>query len=250
MAFAEDYRDPCWVRYHRKLSETSSSKRKELGRLLEFTYIHHTLCLDGKVFSHDEMVNAMENGPADRDQRCIMAEVEAFRQVREWVAKKIPLNLHRIHHIHRILMCDGESRYRRMAIFPRMYYHSIQPPDKIPYLMRQLVNFINSRRNTGRHPVSIAAETHQRFMAIYPFEREVGRVGRLVASQVLMSHGCPPLVVTGSDRQAYFQALCRKPELLVDLFQDSVSKISRAFLEWIEPNVAREAKEREARQVV
>ena len=67
--------------------------------------------------------------------------------------------------------------------------HMGAPVSKLPLLMDQYIEFINSKRLTSLSPVVHALLGHFFFDTLHPFDDGNGRMSRLVAASILFQHG-------------------------------------------------------------
>jgi len=81
------------------------------------------------------------------------------------------------------------------------------PPEHVAAEMDRLVAMHDEHTNAGVPPEVEAAWLHHRFSQIHPFHDGNGRVGRALASLVLIQAELLPLVVTRDDKVAYLDAL-------------------------------------------
>ena len=81
------------------------------------------------------------------------------------------------------------------------------PPNwrKVPELMAEFESWLI--KETGVHPIVLAAQAHIRLARIHPFVDGNGRTCRLLVNYILMQHGYPPALYTAGKRDAYMRAL-------------------------------------------
>jgi Fic family protein len=67
--------------------------------------------------------------------------------------------------------------------------HIGAPANRLPLLMDQYIQFINSKKLTSLPPVVHALLAHFFFDTLHPFDDGNGRMSRLVAASILFQHG-------------------------------------------------------------
>ena len=97
------------------------------------------------------------------------------------------------------------------------------PPEHVAAEMDRLVEIHNQLLIQNEHPVIISAWVHHAFTTIHPFQDGNGRVGRLLASLILIKANLFPFTVLREEaREKYIDALeeadMGKPQNLVDYF--------------------------------
>ncbi len=97
------------------------------------------------------------------------------------------------------------------------------PPVHVGSEMEKLVNIYNDLVEKNTHPILISAWTHHAFSTIHPFQDGNGRVGRLLASLILIKFNYFPFTVLREEaRVKYINALEKadnhQPQMLVDYF--------------------------------
>ena len=85
--------------------------------------------------------------------------------------------------------------------------HEYCPPERVAAEMDQLIQLHTKHTMQDVPPDLSAAWLHHRFIQIHPFQDGNGRVGRALASLVLIRGGWFPLVVNNKDRSKYIDTL-------------------------------------------
>jgi Fic family protein len=80
------------------------------------------------------------------------------------------------------------------------------PAFEVPELMKELVTWLSTNSDELR-PIELAAVFHHKLVSIHPFEDGNGRVCRLLANLILISHGYPLTTVRTVDRKKYYRSL-------------------------------------------
>ena len=78
---------------------------------------------------------------------------------------------------------------------------------EVPWLMQELVAWINATEVAELHPVERSALSHFRLVHIHPFIDGNGRTARLLMNLVLIREGYPPAVIRHERRPEYYDAL-------------------------------------------
>uniref|UniRef100_A0A183AJB9 Fido domain-containing protein n=1 Tax=Echinostoma caproni TaxID=27848 RepID=A0A183AJB9_9TREM len=113
------------------------------------------------------------------------------------------LELHR--HILSFVDPSEAGNMRQTQVF--VADHHPPPPDAVPDLMNELVNWLNGDQLSDVHPIELAALTHWKLVYIHPFYDGNGRTARLLMNLILMRAGLPPAIIKLEDRQAYYEHL-------------------------------------------
>ena len=97
------------------------------------------------------------------------------------------------------------------------------PPVHVVSEMESLVTIYNDLVGKNTHPIIISAWVHHAFTTIHPFQDGNGRVGRLLASLILIKFNYFPFTVIREEaRVKYIDALEKadhnQPQMLVDYF--------------------------------
>ncbi len=122
-----------------------------------------------------------------------------------WVKQRFapggaPMSLDDILSLHRMVAQEAGIRYhsagrmredgfRVVVGQPHIGYHVGAPSLKLPRLMEQYIQFINSHAMIGMPPAVHALVAHFFFTTIHPFEDGNGRVSRLVTAAILFQRG-------------------------------------------------------------
>ncbi len=76
---------------------------------------------------------------------------------------------------------------------------------RVPYLVKNLVDFLNEELNV--HPVLRAISAHLSFVSIHPYEDSNGRGARVIQNFALEQRRYPPAVIPADEREKYIQVL-------------------------------------------
>ena len=91
---------------------------------------------------------------------------------------------------------------------------SFTAPADVADEMHELLNKTNAQldvyfagKKEAQHPLIIAADFHLGFVTIHPFFDGNGRTARILMNLILIAGGYPPIIITDSGKQAYYQYL-------------------------------------------
>jgi Fic family protein len=194
---------------------------------------HASTALEGNPLNL-ERVRALEDGHGDsgtlpRAEREIRNWFAGFRYL-EKRAKKPKLVTEDLFELHRLLAAgaldpDEAGRYRGIAV--RIGRFTPPPPDELPLLVSELLEWWN-KDSARLSPVLSAAILHFRFEAIHPFGDGNGRMARALALWELYRRGFdahhlfPVDEYHREDRSAYLR------------HQEAVRKEGEDLTEWLE----------------
>lgn len=181
----------------------------------DISWIHHENGLEGVVLTYPEIKSAVDNNvvsdvsllPTYQDIKNQKSCVETIRGLA--ADKKGRLSVELFSELHRRLMTDPNKAgvYRKDIPIHRTYFHTIASPEDIEPGLLGTLEYLRGHEDTDLHPVELAANTHHRFMHVFPFPKFSGFLGRLVMNFVLVRHGYLPAVIHATDRQKYYEAL-------------------------------------------
>lgn len=230
------------VEASRELIQTINLSLQWLGKLqaeaLE-RVIYHSLHLEGSKLSLDEVVGVVNhsgvNLPPD-DLQEVLNLKEALVFIDRIVAQvgedgSYFLTLETILELHKILTqsllpdnLSGTFRLRQLIVKNVQTAQSFSPPPaaEIPYLMEDLVNFLNSEEGKQIHPLIKAGVAHFEIFRLHPFSTFSHSLARLVTSLILYLEGYSVnklffldeyFDLTQKDYYLILQAICQQPVL-------------------------------------
>lgn len=215
-----------------------------LGQL-DLSWIYHENAVEGVVVTHAEMDSALKGRPIALDTylaiRNLKLGINHMRQLAsDSGAKDITLEL--IHGMHDVLAADESGniepgKYRKFIPLHRTYFHEIAKPDDIAAKMSDLVDWAIENRPEDEGAISYAAHFHHRFMRIFPFPKQSGKVGRLLMNYTLMRHGYLPVVIHGTERQRYYDTLRHTPKHMEDFLRTMMMNCIENATKFIELEV-------------
>lgn len=103
---------------------------------------------------------------------------------------------------------EHAGRFRQVPVRISESHHSPPQPWELEGLMDDYFTFFH-REEHRMHPVLLAAEMHERLVAIHPFIDGNGRTSRLIMNLILLRHGYTLVNLKGDpkSRMKYFKAL-------------------------------------------
>lgn len=153
---------------------------------------------------------------------------EALEFIRDFATKKrLPITVDVVKKIYLILHPEEGDiktvKYRKDIPQHRLYFHEYAPPDKIPYKVRQVLDWTNDpETRRSRSAVRIAARAHYDLLRVFPFATDSGKVARLFMNLLLLRNGFPPAIVHSTERQRYYEALKGASAVMTQIVQESI----------------------------
>lgn len=219
----------------KRLESESEALRKEYEERLFMSWIHHDCALEGVVYSFHELQVAINPTIAvvpDSSMQPVCDEIRRYKQAIEFVLdaatnKRMPVSTDVIKRIYLILHPEEGDlktvKYRKDIPQHRLYFHEYAPPDKIAYLVRQVVEWVNDpETRRTRTALRIAARAHYDLLRTFPFATDSGKVARLFMNFLLLRAGYPPAIIHASERQRYYEALKNSPLAVVHMVQEAL----------------------------
>ena len=182
--------------------------REQLDQLNRVRAVHGTTALEGNSLSEAEVRQQMEH--LEESSEPPVNQSMEQRQVRNaglaqaWARERLapgsaPLQLSDILYLHKRLTegsdekdnVPGRLRMHRVVVGTEELggVHRGAPPEDLPGLMDEFVEFVNSKRCRDQHPVVRALLAHFFLVTIHPFGDGNGRVSRLVEAGILFQGG-------------------------------------------------------------
>ncbi|MBU1000156.1 Fic family protein [Patescibacteria group bacterium] len=173
--------------------------------------VHHGTHLEGNALSPEEVKDVLEGQEViarDRD----VQEVINYRDVLKFIegiynqigppvseTSSYSFTIETILEMHKLVTkqilspeTSGKFRIRQVVIKnikTRQISYTPPPAPEVPYLMEDLVNWINSDTGKAIHPIIKAGIIHYELARIHPFVDGNGRVARAVATLILFLDG-------------------------------------------------------------
>ncbi|WP_235879714.1 Fic family protein [Polyangium aurulentum] len=217
-----------------RLAAQSEDFRRRYIDSLTMSWIYHDSALEGVVYTFEELRTALHGqAPPVTDTNLqptyddIRRHREAIEFVRDAAVKKLPVTIDVIKKIYLILHPEEGDiktvKYRKDIPQHRLYFHEYAPPDKIPYKVRQIVDWLNDpETRKTRNGLRIAARAHYDLLRVYPFQSDSGKVSRLFMNLLLLKSGLPPSIIHSTERQRYYEALKGSATTVLQMVQESV----------------------------
>jgi Fic family protein len=101
---------------------------------------------------------------------------------------------------------ENAGAYRNSQVYIEGRDNMPPPACEVPQLMTELLNWL-SKNPEEYNPIELASVLHHKLVFIHPFDDGNGRVSRLLANLILISHGYTLTVVKTVDRKKYCDAL-------------------------------------------
>jgi len=181
------------------LSETWIERMSQRALLLE---AHHTTHIEGTQLTLGEAARlwAGETVPGAKrdDVRELLNYRDAFNLVSEYLGSGEPITEGLIREIHNRLVkgvrggAADPGRYRAIQNYAANsrtceVIYTPPPPEQVPPLMRELVEWL--RVDTGVHPVLVSGIAQYQLVHIHPFVDGNGRTSRLLSTLCLYRSG-------------------------------------------------------------
>jgi Fic family protein len=232
-------------------------KSRDFLEKFEMSWIYHDAALEGTVYTQQELVSALFPERASMDPAMIPVVLEVRNHkaacdfLREEAAttgkKQTQVTLTTIKRIHDLL-CGStpeaqqarsnierrertekelnkereRSGYRKDMPLHRTYFHEIAQPAKIQPMLEKLVDYTGSAEYREFHPIKQAAVVQHKFMQIFPFTENSGKVGRMLTNLVLLRNGYMPAIIHSIDRQRYYESLRGAEGVFRGLLMDAI----------------------------
>ncbi|MBN2723714.1 MAG: Fic family protein [Deltaproteobacteria bacterium] len=202
----------------------NESPRCQLENYLDITWCYHEFAVEGIVLNHLEIKSALDDRiisdssliPHYEDVRAYYYGIKRIRQDR--TRKRLTVTINTIKELHEIITVAGDTKshsYRKEIPLHRQYAHDFSPPEKIPYRMRKLGEWLQSAAFRKLPPLMQGASVHNKLMGIFPWPKNSGSLARLVMNQILVHSGYPPIMIPSVERQTYYD------NIQSDLIHDS-----------------------------
>ncbi len=169
--------------------------------------IHHGTHLEGNPLSEEEVKDVLEGNEVIARDRDIQ-EILNYRNVLKFIdaiaaqigaGRAYRLTMETILEIHRLTTdrilepeVAGQFRVRQVVVRnSKTGQISYEPPPavEVPFLVEDLVNWINSLEGKDTHPIIKAGIIHYELARIHPFTDGNGRVARAVATLIMFLDG-------------------------------------------------------------
>ena len=147
-----------------------------------------------------------------REHLEVINHQEAIVYIKQLIEQNFPLNEREVLSINNLILrgikAEEAGKYRKVQVMIKGSSHL--PPQPFQVVKEMEDFFIWYESNKKRlHPVILAAELHERLVAIHPFIDGNGRSARLVMNLILLQHGYVIANIKGDyeNRIQYYSAL-------------------------------------------
>lgn len=242
-----------WASLNERLAKADADFLRAYQESLDMSWIYHDSAIEGSVYTPVELRSAVDLAPplaeavpgvpgapvglgvgmgADSSIQPICEEIRRHREaldfIRDFATKKrVPITIDTVKKIFLILHPEEGDiktvKYRKDIPQHRLYFHEYAPPDKIPYKVRQILDWTNDpETRRTRSAVRIAARAHYDLLRVFPFATDSGKVARLFMNLMLLRNGLPPAIVHSTERQRYYEALKGASAVMTQIVHESI----------------------------
>jgi len=230
----------------RELNKLLSRRKRltaEFEERFELSWIFHENALDGAVIDPLDLKAALDHSTVEdgvlipvyqriRNHKLALSKIRAHVN-----SSSRPFTLSFVKEIHQTVVHGLADRkggaYRKEIPIHRTYYHEILPPEQIAPSLSKLMRDVKTKEFRQHHPFMQAADFHFRFMQIFPFDEDTGKVGRLLLNHFFLSAGYHPVIIPDIERQRYYDSLRASPltlhNLVVECMERTIDLSLRLF---------------------
>ncbi len=218
-----------------KILELSNFEKTRLWTRYAVQFIFESNAIEGSKLSPKEVNSIIKKEYIKktiekREIKEVRNSIKAFDLIR---SKKFKLNQHQIINLHKLLV-NGlgiNVGYKKKEII--VNNKSTTEPGKVRFEMKILLDWYKDSKKKNLHPLNLAADFHQRFEIIHPFEDGNGRVGRLLFDWILFDYNYPPILFLYQNRQKYFNALNQADEGRKNKWSWFVLQVYKKSIKWL-----------------
>ncbi|GET25835.1 Fic family protein [Prolixibacter sp. NT017] len=214
---------------------------------------YHSTCIEGATLTHSEVVHLFEDGLTPLGGKpfshvlMVKDHLDALKFILDLDKKKQKLTVKTIQTISSLLLKNtgveykikGESfdatkgEFRKGGV--HVGNHTFVNFNKVPGLVKELVNYINSQLDSCSDFLSnsvLAFDAHYQMVSIHPFADGNGRLSRLIMNYIQHYHGHPLTPVFSEDKALYFDALQEtRDKQNTDIFRKFMIQQSQKYFE-------------------
>ncbi|WP_298140661.1 Fic family protein [Flavobacterium sp.] len=189
----------------------------KINKALELEYTFESNRIEGNTLTFHE-TNLVINegltisGKSMREHLEAINHVEAIGYIKQLMERNFPFNERELLSVHNLILRgiipEDAGRYRRVQVMIKGSNHMPPQPFIVPKEMEDYFIWFEENKNKI-HPILLAAEMHERLVAIHPFIDGNGRTSRLVMNLILLQNGYVIANIKGDyeTRMRYYQAL-------------------------------------------
>lgn len=218
-----------------KLANLSDFKKEQVWTRYAVQFIFESNAIEGSKLSQNEVNSIVQRKYIKktierREIKEVKNSIEAFKVIR---GGSFELNQHRIINLHKLLVADLgiKTGYKKVDIV--VNNKKTTPAGQVRSEMSKLLNWWKRSKKSKQHPLAIAADFHQRFERIHPFEDGNGRTGRLLFNYILLQHGYLPVLFLYQNRLSYFNSLSQADEGRKSKWYWHVVKVYKDSMNWL-----------------
>ncbi|MFH1946671.1 MAG: Fic family protein [Candidatus Magasanikbacteria bacterium] len=197
-----------------KMLGLSEFKKEQMWTRYAVQFIFESNAIEGSKLTSDEVNSIVKKKNIKksierREIKEVRNSIKAFNLIR---SNKFNLNQHQIINLHKLLV-DGlniNTGYKKVDII--VNNKQTTPAGEVRRDMKKLLDWYKENKKKKIHPLQLAADFHQRFELIHPFEDGNGRVGRLLFNWILLQQNYSPILFLYKNRRRYFNALNQADE--------------------------------------
>ncbi len=200
-----------------KLETTEPIHRSQITQDSELEYTFESNRIEGNTLTLSEtnlVINEGQtiSGKNMREHMEALNHIEATAFIKNMVDKKLSLNERELTSIHSLILRGilpkEAGQYRKISFVLKENGFTPSDPSRIEKEIEALFKWYEKNRST-LHPIILAAEMHQRILAIYPFTNANGKVSRLIMNFVLLQNGYTIVNIKGDSetRMQYYKKL-------------------------------------------
>ncbi|GAW98227.1 hypothetical protein IWT30_00171 [Secundilactobacillus mixtipabuli] len=222
MTFSQVIQSDLTVLKKKMDSYKSLSKKQDeiLEAQIRYEHVWSSNAIEGNTLKRYETTSILQTGLTSqgtpiKDVLETLDLNDAYNYMMDLVSRKQPLTQQVIRDLNRFVTAktakdlSAAARYRAILVWPNgLQNHPYVEPFEIQPAMDDLITWSRTAQKQ-LHPVQYAADLHQRFVSIHPFEDGNGRTARLLMNMALPQAGYPIVNIqpNAKERTAYMNAL-------------------------------------------
>lgn len=156
---------------------------------------HSSTAIEGNPLSLSQ-VKAIDQGMKVKTTKVFEQEVANYLKVMRWIEQNVKLKINEANllDIHQILMDEiqpaekcGKYKAKQNYVIDEKGIRIYTPPSvkETPKLVKQLLNWLNSKEVDQLHSIMLCAIIHHRLVSIHPFSDGNGRIARALGAWIL-----------------------------------------------------------------
>ncbi len=198
------------VEYKKIIKKFTKKQIKDILDRFTVNFTYESNAIEGNSLTLKDVTLIIGENivPKGKDLREVY-ETKNTREAHELLFKnKIKITIKDMIKIHSILVKDTGIQFGFKKIPNYLVLRNLETtsPEKVEQEIKKLISWYEVNRKKI-HPIKLAAEFHDRFERIHPFEDGNGRTGRVLLNAILLENGYPPLIIRKTSRIAYFSSL-------------------------------------------